>query len=203
VHIRPIDDRSRGAHTWLEPRDSCFYLREYTPRGGPRHSETNRLLLDFKLSPLLREDRQWKFKERAIERLAGELAGALEEEWLSRSTLVPMPPSKARSHAEHDDRMLRLLQAMEKGSGWDIRELLVQRASTEAVHESECRSRPREIAELYQVDESLAEPSPKGIVLFDDILTSGAHFRAAREVLGRRFPGAVVVGVFLARTVRG
>jgi hypothetical protein len=60
----------------------------------------------------------------------------------------------------------------------------------------------REIAELYQIDESLAAPAPKGIGLFEDLLTSGAHFKAAQEVLERRFPGVLVIGVFLARRVR-
>jgi hypothetical protein len=203
VLISRIDDLYREDHAYLEPGDHCLYLREYSPGQGYRHSETNRLILDFKMSPLLRGDGRWRYKERAIDCLAGELEGALAGGWLSISTLVPIPPSKARSHEAYDDRMLRLLRAMEQGRGWDIRDLLVQTASTDAVHASASRLRPREIAELYQIDESLAAPVPKGIGLFDDMLTSGAHFKAAQEVLERRFPGVLVIGVFLARRVRG
>jgi predicted amidophosphoribosyltransferase len=203
MHIRGIDERSRVEHTYLRPTDGCLYLREYTPGRGYEHGETNRLILDFKMSPRHRGEEQWKYKERAIDRLAGELANALEGGWLAKSTLIPMPPSKARNHAEYDDRMLRLLRSMEQGRGWDIRDLLVQTTSTEAVHASASRSRPREIAARYEIDENLAEPEPQGIALFDDILTSGAHFKAAQEILGERSPGVMVIGVFLARRVRG
>lgn len=39
------------------------------------------------------------------------------------------------------------------------------------------------------------------VAVVDDLLTSGAHFRAAKRVLTRRFPGIEVVGLFLARRV--
>lgn len=58
-----------------------------------------------------------------------------------------------------------------------------------------------ELVGLYEVDEGLAEPAPETITLFDDLLRSGAHFKAAQRVLAGRFPGVAMVGVFLARVV--
>ena len=58
-----------------------------------------------------------------------------------------------------------------------------------------------QIAALYRIDESLSEPEPAVVAVVDDLLTSGAYFRAAKIVLTRGFPDIEVVGLFLARRV--
>jgi predicted amidophosphoribosyltransferase len=55
------------------------------------------------------------------------------------------------------------------------------------------------IAANYAIDEALASPEPTHIWVLDDMLTTGAHFKAAQRVLVRRFPSAKVFGVFIAR----
>jgi predicted amidophosphoribosyltransferase len=47
----------------------------------------------------------------------------------------------------------------------------------------------------------LRNPPPQAIGLFDDVLTTGAHFRAASNILQKAFPGVRVIGVFIARRV--
>lgn len=47
----------------------------------------------------------------------------------------------------------------------------------------------------------LKNPAPQVIGLFDDVLTTGAHFRAASTVLQRALPGVRVISVFIARRV--
>jgi predicted amidophosphoribosyltransferase len=37
--------------------------------------------------------------------------------------------------------------------------------------------------------------------LFDDVLTTGAHFRAASAALQQSFPGVKIIGLFIARRV--
>ena len=51
------------------------------------------------------------------------------------------------------------------------------------------------------VDEALTIPEPAFIAIVDDVLTTGAHFRAASEVLTARFPAVRIVGLFIARRV--
>ena len=36
-----------------------------------------------------------------------------------------------------------------------------------------------------------ADPAPDIVVLFDDVLATGSHFKAIEIVLGERFPGVV------------
>jgi hypothetical protein len=205
--LTEIDACALSRYRHLEPGDRCFYLREYTPRAGFGHGETNELIWDLKKSPVWRGTSLWRWKERAVERLARELAEAFPGSWLTRATLVPIPPSRVRGDPLYDDRMLNVLwllprYAPHEGAGRpDIRELVVQTASTRSASRSEHRLSPEEIAAVYRIDEAVASPPPRAIGLFDDVLATGAHFRAAKELLARRFPRAEVRGFFFARCV--
>jgi predicted amidophosphoribosyltransferase len=72
---------------------------------------------------------------------------------------------------------------------------------TRACFLASIRLSPDQIAAGYQIDENLCEPAPNTIALFDDVITTGAHFVAARRVLQVRFPQARVFGFFIARRV--
>jgi predicted amidophosphoribosyltransferase len=97
--------------------------------------------------------------------------------------------------------MHRMLHAIPAAQPLDIRELLIQRRTMEAAHDADVRPGPDQIAACYQIDESLCESAPTTIVLFDDVITTGAHFVAARRVLQARFPQARIFGFFIARRV--
>jgi hypothetical protein len=64
-------------HYYLEASDECFFLREYTPRGGYQASESNQLVLNLKKDLKYRGTPAWKYKGLAIERCASELKAAL------------------------------------------------------------------------------------------------------------------------------
>jgi predicted amidophosphoribosyltransferase len=96
---------------------------------------------------------------------------------------------------------VRMLQAIRAAPRPDIRELIVQRASMAAVHEQDHRPPPEEIQANYALDEKLRNPPPQVIGLFDDVLTTGAHYRAASAVLKEAFPNVRVIGLFIARRV--
>jgi predicted amidophosphoribosyltransferase len=55
----------------------------------------------------------------------------------------------------------------------------------------------------YAVDEALLNPKPKTVALVDDVLTTGAHFRAAHNVIKQAFLGIPIVGLFIATGARG
>jgi predicted amidophosphoribosyltransferase len=84
----------------------------------------------------------------------------------------------------------------------DVRELLACQASMPASHRSDRRPKPPEIRANYEIVEALCHPPPVAIGLVDDVLTAGAHFRAAKDLLAERFPGIRIVGLFYARTIR-
>ncbi|CUI28128.1 hypothetical protein LA03_32125 [Burkholderia gladioli] len=195
--VLKIDALTLPDHHYLDAQDICYYAGEYTAGEGHAYSETNQLILNFKKSMDKRGTAQWQYKERAILQAAAIFRAAIKAD--AEITFVPIPPSKAKNDPLYDDRMLQLLQAVCKGRHTDIRELVVQRESSAAAHLSDTRPTPDELVANYQLDESLAEPAPQTIFVVDDVLTTGCHFKAVKQVLGRRFPEARIVGLFLAR----
>jgi hypothetical protein len=204
VRLTRIDELYRGQHFFLRADDECFFLDEYTPGAGYAHSATNDLISNFKKTMDRQDSPEWHHKRQAILAAAALLARALTREWLEGATLVPVPPSAARGDALYDPRMSEALQELSRAAGLplDVRELLVQSQSTRSSSRSGAtRLSLDEIRAVYRIDESRTAPPPCRIALFDDLLTSGAHFRVAKDLLQHRFPAAPVTGIFLARSV--
>ena len=109
--------------------------------------------------------------------------------------------NKAKSDSLYDDRMTRMLRAIRESPPLDVRELIMQASSTAAVHDQAVRPQPDDIAGLYTIDRRQREPAPSAIALCDDVLTTGAHYRAALSVVQQAFPGVRVIGLFIARRV--
>jgi len=126
---------------------------------------------------------------------------ALNPKWLSMVTLIPIPPSKVKSDPMYDDRSMQMLQVLGAGIQLDVREMIVQRESTEAAHSTEVRPRLEELRDNYWIDEALVDPPPRVIAPIDDVLTTGSHFKAAQNLLRSRFPNIGVYGLFVARRV--
>jgi hypothetical protein len=128
-----IDDQSRPDHSRLTSDDECFYFYEYTSGKNYTYSETNSLISNLKKK---RGAPGYAHKLVAIETVAQALAGAINRAWLDGATLVPVPPSKAKGDAQHDDRMVRICDRIARPA---VRELVIQGNSLPTAHESQQR----------------------------------------------------------------
>lgn len=200
-NLTEIDQLTRPDHYYLEEADNCFFLGEYTARKGFAYSDTNNLILNLKKTPDRRGKEEWRHKETAIAVAAQALNNSIKEKWLRSATFVPIPPSKAKDDPMYDDRMTRLIQTIDARNPIDCRELVVQAASTDPAHLLDERPGPAEIQALYNLDPDLIDPAPSRIVICDDVLTTGAHFKAMQAILSELFPDALIVGCFVARRV--
>lgn len=191
-----IDGTNRPDHYRLAEGDTCYFLFEYTAGKGYGFSETNQLISNLKKKPSQSGKNGYHYKARAITRAGKDLAQALNPKWIANGTVVPVPSSKAPGHPDYDDRLTRIAKLI---PGADVRELVRNTKSHEAAHESDHRPTVEDLVEIYEIDESLADPEPTSIVIFDDVLTAGTHFKAMQQVLRGRFPNAKIYGVFIAR----
>ena len=194
-----IDELTRADHYYLDANDQCAFIGEYTAHAGYQHSQTNQLIHNLKKGMEKRGTGEWYYKERAIEQAAAAFRAVLSEQALTAYTFVPIPSSKARGDPGYDDRMARVLEAIRPSQPIDARELIVQTESMLAAHESLAHRDPHDIQTRYRVEEGLSSPTPVALIVVDDMLTTGAHFKAAQSVLNKRFPRVPIFGLFVAR----
>jgi hypothetical protein len=195
-----IDALTLRDHFYLDEQDECYYAGEYTAREGHSYSEINQLIFNFKKSVATRGTPQWHYKEKAILRAAEIFRLRLRLRQNVAVTFVPVPPSKTKDDPMYDDRMLRMLEAL-SAEQLDIRELIIQEKSTQVAHTSTIRPTLEHLIENYTLNESQAIPIPKIILIIDDVLTTGCHFKAMQHILNCRFPQARIAGFFIARRV--
>ena len=198
-HATAIDELTRADHFYLDASDKCVFIGEYTARAGFEHSQTNQLIHNLKKGMEKRGTAEWHYKEQAIAQAAAAFRAVLSEQALTAYTFVPIPPSKAVNDPRYDNRMTRVLRAIRPSQPIDTRELIVQTESTMAAHESLERRDPRDIETRYRLDERLSLPTPAALIVVDDMLTTGAHFKAAKTLLNGRFAGVPIFGLFIAR----
>ncbi|MDT8858542.1 hypothetical protein RNZ50_26675 [Paracoccaceae bacterium Fryx2] len=102
-------------------------------------------MTNFKRPVKYRGTPSWKFKVREINAVANAFSANIGEAF-GAITLVPVPPSKLKTDAEYDDRMMDMLRALRAPAGLvpDVRELVVQTMPMPAAHESANRPPPVE-----------------------------------------------------------
>ena len=71
------------------------------------------------------------------------------------------PASKTRNNLLYDDRVTRMLRAIGPDGTVDVRELIIQTKSTDAVHSRQTRPTPPQIQDQYRIDEALTIPDPR------------------------------------------
>jgi predicted amidophosphoribosyltransferase len=191
--------------SYLGADDSCLFFGEYTARRGYDYGPTNNLIFNFKKSIEHRGKAQWRYKESAIKEVAEAFRGALNVKWLETATLVPMPPSKAKTDPLYDDRVLRMIRLIRPDMQLDIRELVVQPQNRAAAQHDGQRLTPQELEQLYAIEAAAANiaPIPRHIGLFDDLVVTGAGFKAAKARLQQRFPGVKVLLQWLRSVADG
>lgn len=197
-----LDDEKLRKHR-LGPDDVCYYWREYTAQRVYHHSPTNQLIANLKIEPS--EKHRLHHKQAAIGQVADEMISLLRENIFEKYGFVPIPPSKKREDENYDNRLIRILRCIETklSQKMDIREPFYQKETTEAAHKAipERRLNKEELLHLYEVEQSALGNFPKNVIIFDDILTRGDHYKAVKEKLETLFGELRIVGLFIARTV--
>ena len=173
-----IDALTRPDHYYLEEGDHCYFLGEYTARKGFSHSATNKLIINFK-KPMDRRGRpEWRYKHQSIETAATAL---------------------------YDDRVAETLRIFSELNRTKLNrevhicEAVVQSCSMEAAHDGSARPNPPELVANYQIDAAHAKLLRTHAFIFDDVLTTGCHYKAMVRRIADCSPSTSCVGLFLAR----
>lgn len=193
--LQQIDETNRRDHWYLEEGDECHFLYEYTAGTGWAGSNTNQLIHNLQKK---RDAGGYHYKARAIARCAQDLSTVINADWLGQATLVPIPPSKVKTDPAYDDRMVQVCRGIRAPTPPDVRELVEQIASTDTFKGGNRKS-PAELKQNYMIAENQMQ-NLRGVVgIFDDVLTTGSHFKAVKDMILERAPQTRVIGFFVAR----
>lgn len=200
--LSKIDRLTVGDHCYLTEDDEVWYFGEYTPGERYLSAPANQLVRNIKRDVSYRTDPPtgaWHYKVRDMGRVGFALSQRIGPN--PTATFVPIPPSVVKADPTYDSRNLDILNSYKyyAGNRVDVRELLYQRHSTRKSHLSSERITQAELIDAYRIDESCTDPPPQTVVLFDDVLTTGNHFLAARQVIQQRFGSIRVVGLVVCR----
>ena len=165
-----------GEHSYLDMSDECYFTDAYECR--LREGVRSRILA------------LKRGHEPAIVEMAAELAPLLPSEWTATYTFVPMPSSSGTFGG--------LVSMIKRTPASDVRDLVLQDGKTPPSHNG-WRLTPKERQGILIVNELVVDPQPHGVVIVDDVLTTGSHFRAAKTTIRNRWKSIRVIGLFLAR----
>ncbi len=198
ARLTVVDDLARKDHYYLGADDYCLFYGEDTARAG-FDTPTNDMILNLKKEPSRKNRPEYKWKNWAINRCVEIFKGDLDPKKLTEYTVVPAPPSKRPSHPDYDDRMLQVARKFCEGSTLEYRDLLITTQDRQASHATDRRPSPDELRKTIGINPQCAQPAPKAVLLFDDVLTTGCTFKACKAILQEAYPGIPVVGLFVAR----
>jgi hypothetical protein len=199
-----LDEASRADHIYLGASDRCAYLAQYCSGSGDSgNGACYQLIRNFKCEPSrARSDRRRAhYKQKAIATLGAWLRQAVPRRLAESWTWVPIPPSQRAEDPDFDDRLARTLQLAFEGYDVDVRSLLSQTSSTPRDHAGRVRLSEQALLQVLRIDEAklLLRPVRGRVVLFDDVLTSGKHFKCCERRLREVLPDAPIAGIFLMR----
>ena len=202
--LQKVDELSLSDHYHLTDSDECWYFGEYTAYKDWSFSETNQLIKNLKKKMSVKGTNQWPHKLRAIAQVGDLFASVIDPQRLQRFLLVPIPPSKIVGDPDYDPRMREILDqaAARLNCHLPIAECITQIHNADPDHESDdSRLYPEDRADTYQVHQGLIPAGTEGILLVDDMLTTGSHYKGAEIALKRLYPQMQVQGLFVARRI--
>lgn len=201
MKLNSIDSSNMDNHKDLEETDNCFYWCEYTAQKKYNFSEANQLLVNLKKCVSHKSESQYSYKTKAIQTCASYFQGL---NW-SKFSIIPIPPSKKRSDPLYDDRLLQVLTIANKSLPlefqFDIKDIIIQNESYQASHQSSKRPSSSELRERYKLKNVKSNQFRENLIIFDDILTVGSHYKAVKSLLKEAYPKKKIYGLFIARSI--
>ena len=184
------------SHHYIRDADYCLYRREYVSGYGYQGGPTNQLVLNFKKSPSKKGTPEWRYRKQAIMSFKTEIEKLFKMDL--RISITAIPSSKHSSHLEYDNRFEDLFNELLKSRPNLNTEWPIEIKQTSHASHTEGTRNPEHIKRNY-VWRGF-EKKPKTLCVFDDVLTSGAHFRAVSDFLRKNGYKGRIIGIFWSRT---
>ncbi|MDR1658894.1 MAG: phosphoribosyltransferase [Desulfovibrio sp.] len=186
-----------GRERWYLDHSShhVFYFRHYISGAGYQKSESNQLILNFKKG-INAPESQLYYKNRAIERFAEDIL-ILVKRLKNPCYMTWIPPSKAKNDDLYDDRVKKVVERVcERMKNISPVELVENILTRDSLHGGNLRD-PNEIASNWRWISYNLDKYRQAIIV-DDVLTTGASFKALHDLIRARGFSGRINGVFWA-----
>lgn len=202
-----VDEFAKQDHSFLDIDDSVYYIKEYYPGVG-FSGEGNSLILNLKKSMDAIDSDQWQHKRKAILYVATLIAKEMDNSDKAKESKVywiPVPPSKTRSDPLFDDRIYQILKCavdMTTSKRHFIADVFTQDSNRESFSVTTNKRSITDLVSHYTMN-AIPNYNPENdvIIIFDDVLTTGCHYKAVENVILNRYSNADIRGVFIARRI--
>ena len=181
----------------LTKEDVCFYFMEHVS-GGYTASPSNDKISNFKKPISVKGTNQWPYKQSAIKAFIADLASINFKDPQKEMMIVPGITSKPRSDTEWDDRIDKVSEGFaEQFSHLSIGKIIDTKDVM--IPSSHGGSRDITIIKDNTIWDGNCPETADTIIIVDDVLTTGAHFKAWKEFILENCPKVNnVIGVFWA-----
>jgi predicted amidophosphoribosyltransferase len=183
-----------------EGETETYYLMDYQ-RGSPNFEEAppgNTAVQNLKKKPTERGKPDYKYKAEEIKSFACKILKIVVKD-KEKTIFCSMPTSNPRHDSEYDSRLDDIVDTIGK-SGFRAENNLKTKKKTDPLHQKRGVRDPEQIKKNTEFTR-FHEPVPSTIFLVDDVITSGAHYKACNELIKAQYPKAKIVGLFLAKTL--
>lgn len=193
---RKIENADRPMY--LSESDYCVYAREHTD-GGYEASHSNQMLFNYKKPLEYKGTGQWFYKIHSITLFATELS---QLNFPNNSVLIPAPTSKPRSSVLFDSRIDDSINELIKyRPDLKLQPILDMSEEIRSAHSEGGPRDPSIIEQYITVSNFTGIDIPDKVFIIDDIITTGGHFKAAKNAILKHFPQINVIGVFWAKHI--
>ena len=181
---------------YLDQDDECWYFMEHL-EGGYAASPSNQKISNLKKSITTQGTPQGAYKQKAIEEFADDLK-AVNFDKHGDIAIVPAPTSNPRGSQNCDDRLDKVAKLLtDKYPNLILEHLIDTKVSvTPANHGG---SRNIDTIKVNTVWNGFSSDEIDTIIILDDVITTGAHFKAWKEVIKQNYPNVkYIYGFFWA-----
>lgn len=198
---RRFDRTHQRGSLYLDTNDFCVYYMDKT--NGSRYEKgPNQDISNLKIDPAKETSLQRKYgwKEKAIKQCALDMSSyLLNQRTLTpdNSVLVPIPSSKPRGYEGFDDRMTRVCMQIQQITRIKCVDCLSTKKYLGSMHFNTLDRSIERLAQNTSVDIAMIPDGIDYIILVDDQLTKGTHFKAMQSLFAPM--GYICIGIFWAR----
>lgn len=193
---KKIDILSENYPRFIIDGERCLYARDYVSGGG-FEGEANQLILNFKISIDKKNTNRWQHRDNAVKLFAKEIASIIGDQAFN---FMAIPGSKPWTHVENNQRFQDLFKELIRLKPNIVVHWPVD-CITAVVGSSQGGTRsPAQILANYKWNGFIPGSSFTKIIVIDDVITSGAHYRACSNYLRQNNFTGEIVGVFWAKT---